>query len=187
MKRLCKSFYSLEDDYKNECSIRQLTEAKTNNYKNMKKINEIYNFLKIDDLLYTSGQPEIEELKKLKEAGVEIVVNLREDHEMEEVFDEEKLLRELGLRYISIPLILDIVDNDLLKIFFKTLNEIEGKKTLIHCHRNIRVSALMGFHKVLNENVGREEAFTNLRKFRYVTPELDELLDEIIEDWRKAH
>ena len=152
----------------------------------MEKINEIYNFLKINDLLYTSGQPEIEEFKNLKEDGVEIVVNLREDHEMEEVFDEEKLVGELGLEYVNIPLILDIVDNDLFEIFFKMLNEIEGKKTLIHCHRNIRVSALMGFHKVLNENVEREEAFTNLRKFRYVTPELDELLDEIIEDWKNA-
>jgi uncharacterized protein (TIGR01244 family) len=58
--------------------------------------------------LYISGQPSVDALRALQQAGVTAVVNLRTPSEMENrervPFDEQALARELGLDYVWIPL-----------------------------------------------------------------------------------
>ena len=57
---------------------------------------------------YFGGQPTLEILRWLKSEGVTLVVNLRSAKEnkdfAETAFNEESVVRELGMAYVSIPL-----------------------------------------------------------------------------------
>ena len=62
----------------------------------------------LDGRVYISGQPDESALADLKDLGVTVVVNARtpaEFEDREEVpFDEESVVRDLGMDYVSIPL-----------------------------------------------------------------------------------
>ena len=61
-------------------------------------------FAKVGDDLYISGQPTENGLRELKKRGVTVVVNLRTPPEMARIgFDEPKLIAELGMKYVYLP------------------------------------------------------------------------------------
>ncbi len=62
-------------------------------------------YAKVGDDMFIAGQPTARALKALKDQGVTTVVNLRMPQEMERVgFDERKLVEELGMKYVYIPM-----------------------------------------------------------------------------------
>ncbi|MEQ1730148.1 MAG: sulfur transferase domain-containing protein, partial [Vicinamibacterales bacterium] len=62
-------------------------------------------FATVGDDMFIGGQPTEKALRDLKARGVTTVVNLRMPEEMAQVgFDEAALLKELGIRYVHIPL-----------------------------------------------------------------------------------
>jgi len=61
-------------------------------------------FAKVGDDLFISGQPTENGLRELKKRGVTVVVNLRTPPEMARIgFDEPKLIEELGMKYVYLP------------------------------------------------------------------------------------
>jgi uncharacterized protein (TIGR01244 family) len=62
----------------------------------------------LDGRVYISGQPDEAALAELAKMGVAVVVNTRTPEEMEDPeelqFDEEAVVRELGMSYVWIPL-----------------------------------------------------------------------------------
>jgi protein tyrosine phosphatase (PTP) superfamily phosphohydrolase (DUF442 family) len=58
--------------------------------------------------ILNAGQPDEKKLRELAATGVRTIVNLRGPSEMENLktkgFDEEAVARELGLKYVSVPL-----------------------------------------------------------------------------------
>lgn len=57
-----------------------------------------------DDLLI-AGQPSERALRDMKARGVTTIINLRMPQEMERIgFDEAKLIAELGMKYVHIPM-----------------------------------------------------------------------------------
>jgi uncharacterized protein (TIGR01244 family) len=62
-------------------------------------------YAKVGDDLFIAGQPTPKALRAMKEQGVTTVINLRMPGEMTQVgFDEKKLVDELGMKYIHIPM-----------------------------------------------------------------------------------
>jgi uncharacterized protein (TIGR01244 family) len=61
-------------------------------------------FAKVGDDLFISGQPTEQGLRELKKRGVTVIVNLRTPPEMARIgFDEPKLIAELGMKYVYLP------------------------------------------------------------------------------------
>ena len=64
--------------------------------------------LYLDGRVYIAGQPSEEAFAELARRGVTVVVNTRTPEEVEDreqvPFDEESVVRELGMDYLSIPL-----------------------------------------------------------------------------------
>src|SRR5688572_19851360 len=59
----------------------------------------------VGDDLFIAGQPTERALREMKERGVTTVINLRMPQEMERVgFDEAKLVADLGMKYVYIPM-----------------------------------------------------------------------------------
>lgn len=62
-------------------------------------------FVSVGDDMFIGGQPTEKALRDLKARGVTTVVNLRMPEEMERIgFDEAALVRELGMKYVHIPM-----------------------------------------------------------------------------------
>src|SRR5690348_989434 len=62
-------------------------------------------FVSVGDDMFIGGQPTEKALRDLRAKGVTTVVNLRMPQEMERVgFDEAALAKELGMRYVHIPM-----------------------------------------------------------------------------------
>ena len=62
-------------------------------------------FVSVGDDMFIGGQPTEKALRDLKAKGVTTVVNLRMPEEMARVgFDEAALVKELGIKYVYIPM-----------------------------------------------------------------------------------
>ncbi len=128
---------------------------------------------------YFGGQPTLETLRWLKSEGVTLVVNVRSEKEnkdfAETAFNEENLVKELGMAYVSIPLgektsyAPHAVDT-----FAQTLAAHSGK-AFIHCLSAGRVSYLWAAYLVRHRGYALNDAVTIAKRMKYPTT-LDDLL-----------
>jgi uncharacterized protein (TIGR01244 family) len=87
--------------------------------------------------MFIAGQPTERALRAMKDQGVTTVVNLRMPQEMERVgFDERRLIEQLGMKYVHIPMRGGSGENayspQTLATFAEAMMQAEGK-VLLHC------------------------------------------------------
>lgn len=70
--------------------------------KAVKAKEDLPNFHQVHPFLYRGGEPTKEGLKKIKEMGITTIFDLRNPGEM--AFNEKEAAKELGMRYISMPM-----------------------------------------------------------------------------------
>ena len=87
---------------------------------------------------FVAGQPTADALRSMKAAGVTTVINLRTQPEMDNrqqvPFDEEALVKELGMKYVHIPL--GGADSPYTPAAVTAVNDAmkaAGGKVLLHC------------------------------------------------------
>src|SRR3569833_2186966 len=81
--------------------------------------SRIRNYRAVDERLSTSGQPTVDQLREIAEAGFTLVVNLAlHDDPRYSLPDEAGVVRSLGMRYVHIPVQFSAPTHaDLLAIF----------------------------------------------------------------------
>jgi len=129
------------------------------------RINEIYNYLQIEDLFATSGQPSEAQFLLIREAGYETVINLAPTSVLENsVINEDQILADLGLTYVHIPVDFKDPTEDDFGAFVDTLRRRTSEKVWVHCAANMRVSAFTYRYRreILSEDEAR--ARSDLRK-----------------------
>jgi len=102
-------------------------------------------FVSIGDDMFIGGQPTERALRELRAKGVTTVVNLRMPQEMTQIgFDEAALVKELGMRYVPIPM-RGSAENPYgpkeLDAFTAAMASADGK-VLLHCTIAWRASHL---------------------------------------------
>jgi uncharacterized protein (TIGR01244 family) len=123
-------------------------------------------FVQVGDDVFIGGQPTERALRELKARGVTTVVNLRTPEEMRRIgFDEEALVRELGMRYVYIPMrgtsefpyapsaITQLAD---------ALRTANGK-VLLHCTIAWRASHLWGAYLIQERGVPVDQVLAHTR------------------------
>lgn len=113
-------------------------------------------FVSVGDDLFIGGQPTEKALRDLKAKGVTTVVNLRMPEEMAQIgFDEAALLKELGIKYVHIPM-RGSAENPYgpaqLDTFAATIAAAEGK-LLLHCTVAWRASHLWAAYLIRERKV----------------------------------
>ena len=108
-------------------------------------------YAKIGDDLFIAGQPTQKALREMKAQGVTTIVNLRSPSEMQRIgFDEEKLIAELGIKYVYLPVRGDAqfpYTPETLAKFTEAMKTAEGT-VLLHCTVAWRASHLWGAYLI---------------------------------------
>src|ERR1043165_7734203 len=107
----------------------------------------IRNFLRINDQFCTGGQPRLEHLQQLKNDGVKAIINLRPTGE-HRAAEEEAKAKELGLRYINIPVVYAEPKDADVDEFLKVTDDPANRPAFIHCTAAIRVVAFWLIRRV---------------------------------------
>ena len=130
----------------------------------MSELTAIPNFLKLNEQVWTGGQPTIEHLAKLKEGGVKVVISLRPPNEYNDAREKAKL-KELGLNYFNIPVVFNEPDeldaDDFLKL---TDEQLKNGPVFIHCAAAIRVGAFWLIRRVLRDGWEYDKALEEANK-----------------------
>ena len=123
-------------------------------------------FVRIGDDMFIGGQPTERALRGLKAQGVTTVVNLRMPEEMARVgFDEAALVKELGIKYVHIPM-RGTADYPFgpkeLDRFAAAMASADGK-VLLHCTIAWRASHLWAAYLIRERKVPVADALAQAR------------------------
>ncbi len=119
--------------------VRKYTPFKTES----NSLADIYNYLAIDEMLATSGQPTEKQLSLIKDAGYVRVINLAPASAENALGNEADLLESLGLDYVHIPVNFKKPSERKFKLFVDAMQQTNKEKTWVHCAANMRVSAFV--------------------------------------------
>ena len=128
------------------------------------ELDEIYNFLPIHEKFGTAGMPTEEQLSRLKEAGYEVVINLAMPNQPHALANEAALVQELGMEYISIPVVFNSPTAADLQRMMDVLDTHSTQKCFVHCMANYRVAAFIFLYRVLRLGMAVEEAEKQLHQ-----------------------
>ena len=111
---------------------------------------DIYNYLKVNEQLVTAGQPTESQLQSAAEEGFSAVVNLATYDPRHSLKDEDGTVRALGMAYFHIPVEWERPLESDFAAFETVFNQLSGRKTLIHCAANFRVTAFYSLYALKN-------------------------------------
>jgi uncharacterized protein (TIGR01244 family) len=124
-------------------------------------------YASVGDDIYIGGQPTEKALRDLKAKGVTVVINLRTPEEMKTAvrFDEEKLIAELGMKYVFLPgrgtPDFPYTPEQVTK-FADAVAKADGK-VLLHCTVAWRASHMWAAYLIEKRGVPEAQALANAR------------------------
>lgn len=133
-------------------------------------VTDIFNFIEIDSNIATSGQPSAAQFRDARAAGYEAVVNLAPDGLETSLPDEAGLLRDLGIEYHHIPVVWADPRPEQLEAFEATMQALAGRKTLVHCQANYRVTAFFALFALAKLEWSDEQADALIARIWNATP-----------------
>ena len=147
----------------------------------------IRNFLRVNEQFCTGGQPTMEELAKLKGEGVKAIINLRRPTEYPPRRAEEEATKakELGLRYINIPVNSAEPKDEEADEFLRVTADPQNRPAFIHCGSANRVGAFWMIRRVLVDGWKPEDAEAEARKIGLHSPTLIEFAHAYVQRHQK--
>jgi protein tyrosine phosphatase (PTP) superfamily phosphohydrolase (DUF442 family) len=121
-------------------------------------LETIKNYRKITDKLHTAAQPTVDEFESIKQAGIEVVINLARADSPDAIINEVQIAQENGLDYINIPVDFKKPDRADLSLFFNTMEQHIDNTILVHCAFNWRVSCFVYLYRVIKQDCDNETA-----------------------------
>jgi protein tyrosine phosphatase (PTP) superfamily phosphohydrolase (DUF442 family) len=123
-----------------------------------KGLESILNFVQIDELLGTAGQPTGEQFELVQRAGYQAVINLALSDSTNALPDERRVIEGLGMQYVHIPVSWTAPQPQDFDRFCAEMKRLEGNKLFVHCAMNMRVTAFTYLYRVLKLGVSPAEA-----------------------------
>jgi protein tyrosine/serine phosphatase len=128
------------------------------------------NFGVVSQDLLRCAQPDLDQLYRLKAAGVVSVINLRSG---KDGIEEERLAcEEAGLKYFSLPWgsTLQGVNRNAIVGFFDVLADPDNLPALVHCKRGAeRTGTVVAVYRIREDGWDAQRAYEEMKdyKFRY--------------------
>ncbi|MBC8137780.1 MAG: protein tyrosine phosphatase family protein [Fibrella sp.] len=141
-------------------------------------LRPLYAFLPFSEQLGTAGQPTEAQFALVRDAGFETIVNLAPSNSTGALPDEDLIVEDLGLCYVSIPVRWQDPKATDLSRFFAVMDERKGREKLfVHCIANMRVSAFMYLYRSLREGIPEPEARADMHRIWTPNPLWQTFLD----------
>jgi len=142
--------------------------------------SSIKNFLRVNKEVCTGGQPTMEDLARMKAEGIKAIINLRQPEEYDAEQEAAKA-KELGLRYIHIPVAVAEPKDEQAEEFLKATSDPRNRPAFIHCGSANRVGAFWMIRRVLVDHWKAEDAEAEAKKIGLRSPNLVEFAHSYIE------
>jgi uncharacterized protein (TIGR01244 family) len=142
-------------------------------------------FMQVTPDFCTAGQPAVTHYELLKARGVKTVLNLRTpgEHRWEE---EKKLVEDLGMKYINIPVAYKEPKDSDVDEFLKVTDDPANRPMLIHCTAAIRAGAFWMIRRIVRDGMTWDAAFEEAKKAGFVNaPHLEEFVKKYVETHKK--
>lgn len=151
-------------------------------------LEDIYNFLRLDDRIVTGGMPTTTQLADASRAGVQMVINLAMPDSERALPGEAAVVRSLRMKYLNIPVRWDQPTRRDLDAFMDAMDANQDLKLLVHCQANYRATAFVALYRVLRLGWRSEDALQSVKRIwdpadfptwdRFVTDNLPRAGDE---------
>jgi protein tyrosine phosphatase (PTP) superfamily phosphohydrolase (DUF442 family) len=112
----------------------------------------------------TGGQPTSPGFRLLAEKGYKAVINLRTSNEGVDLAAEGNLVRDLGLKYYSVPVAGKEPTDEQAVAFLKAMEDLKDDKVFVHCAAANRVGCFMIIQRVLKDGISQEKAEEEARQ-----------------------
>jgi protein tyrosine phosphatase (PTP) superfamily phosphohydrolase (DUF442 family) len=142
-------------------------------------VDEIRNFIALDDRIGTAGQPTDEQLRAAAAAGYRAVINLGLLDPKYCLPDEAGLAQSLGMAYRHIPVRFDAPAAGDFDSFVEAMDAWADKRVLVHCAANYRVTGFMALYGELRLGWTREQADGLIRRVWAPNATWSRFLEEI--------
>jgi protein tyrosine phosphatase (PTP) superfamily phosphohydrolase (DUF442 family) len=120
-------------------------------------VSGVANACQILPNVVTGGQPTAEQLKALKAAGGDIVLDVRDPMEPRPL-DEPALVRELGMEYINIPVRAGSLDDTTLEHILAVLRRAGDQTVFFHCGSGSRVGGALIPYFIIDQGLEEQDA-----------------------------
>jgi protein tyrosine phosphatase (PTP) superfamily phosphohydrolase (DUF442 family) len=123
--------------------------------------------------LVTGGQPSAEQLKALKEASAEIILDIRDPMESRP-FDEPALVRQLGFEYVNIPVSGATTNDETMERVLAVIRNAGDRQILFHCGSGNRVGGALLPYFMIDLGMEEEAAIEKAMRIGLRSPEMME-------------
>lgn len=109
--------------------------------------------------LYRAGQPTPKGFALLKRRGIKTVINLRAED------DEQTVVRDLGMKYVHIPLSAwHRVPDEAIQTFFAVLRDKENYPVMVLCERGAdQTGVMVGLYRIAFQGWSADRAYEEAR------------------------
>jgi tyrosine-protein phosphatase SIW14 len=122
----------------------------------------VRNFGQITPTLYRGGQPTSEGFRQLAKMGINIVVDTGRSTR------DEKLIRELGMQYVSLPWYCPFPKDEIFARFIKLVHDNPDKKIFVHCRLgDDRTGMMIAAYRMGAQGWTAEDAMREMHVFGY--------------------
>jgi uncharacterized protein (TIGR01244 family) len=139
---------------------------------------EIPNYARPDEEIAFAGQPPEPVFAKLKEAGFQTVLSLRSPEEIS--FDEAKIVEDLGMTFVNIPITTSTITDDKVAQFARIVSDPENKPLLIHCGRASRVGGMWYIYRALFDKAPEELSLDEALARGLDSPALEQVVKDYV-------
>jgi len=124
------------------------------------------NFQKVDDHVYRGAQPTNNGFKDLAERGIKTVVDLRDIGEHSQA-DEQKAVTDLGMRYVSIPMLgMSTPKDQQIAAVLALLNDVTTGPVFVHCKRGAdRTGTVIAVYRMFHDGWDSKRALSEAKSY----------------------
>jgi len=142
-------------------------------------LDEINNYIKVNERLGTSGQPLASQFAAIHEAGYQTLVNLATPDSKESVPNEGEIVTSFGMTYVHIPVVWTAPQVADWEQFAALLNA-NVRRIHAHCVVNMRVSAFTFLYRIIHQDIDPVEAKSLMEQIWTPNGVWEEFVDEVL-------
>jgi protein tyrosine/serine phosphatase len=130
-------------------------------------LDGVGNFARVSDSLYRGAQPSNLAYNELKNIGVSIVVDFRD--EKPEIAEEKASVEAAGMQFISLPWSgRSVPTHEEVVTFLNLMQDTHGKKVFVHCKEGRdRTGTMVALYRITFNHWSVDQALAEMHQFKY--------------------